>query len=60
MISPTAVTLLAIVSVLPSPSASHRLPLVCTRPPKLKSGPAKKLQSMSEKIPNWKIGIATV
>ena len=31
-----------------------------TRPPKLKSGPAKKLRSLSEKIPNWNTGMATV
>ena len=34
--------------------------LLCTRPPKLKFGPAKKLRSFSEKMPNWKTGIATV
>src|SRR2546421_11792721 len=42
MISPAAVTLLEIVRVLGANSASHRLPLVCTRPPKLNGGSAKK------------------
>ena len=31
-----------------------------TRPPNAKFGPAKKLRSFSEKMPNWNTGIATV
>ena len=34
--------------------------LECTRPPKSKFGPAKKLRSFSEKMPNWNTGTATV
>ena len=60
MISPAAVTLLEIVSVLGANSPNHRLPLVCTRPPKLNGGSAKKSRSPCEKIPNWKRGMATV
>ena len=59
MMSLTAVTLSVSVSVAPSPSDRNRLPLVCTRPPKLKFGPAKNERSTSEKMPNWNTGIAT-
>ena len=47
-------------SASPRASARNRLPLVCTRPPKLKFGPAKKLRSTSENMPNWNTGMATV
>src|SRR5580704_5945099 len=58
MISPTAVTFDDKVSVVPLPWARNRLPLVATRPPKLKSDPAKKLRSVDENIPNWNTGMA--
>src|SRR3979411_806506 len=60
MSSPAAVTLLEIVSVLGENSASQRLPFVCTRPPKLNGGSAKKSRSPWEKIPNWKRGVPLV
>jgi hypothetical protein len=48
--SPTAVTLSESVRV--EPLERNKLPFVCTRPPKLKLGPAKKLRSTSENVPN--------
>ncbi len=64
-ISPTAVTRLArnspLVSLVPSSSLDRKtFSFECTRPPKLNGGPAKKLRSFSEKMPNWKTGMATV
>ena len=47
------------VSVAPGPSSRNKLPLVWTRPPIVKLAPAKKLWSISEKMPNWNTGIAT-
>src|ERR1039458_279999 len=38
------------VKALPAASARNTFPLVWTRPPKLKGGPAKKERSVSEKI----------
>src|SRR3990170_8624865 len=60
MTSPTAVILSLNARLDAAGPARNRLPLVCTRPPKLKLGPGKKLKSVSEKTPNWKTGIATV
>ena len=40
------------------PAARKRLPLVCTRPPKSKSGPGCQPMSTSENMPNWKSGMA--
>ena len=60
MTSPTAVTRSWSDSVLGSSCFRNRCWLVWTRPPNVKLGPAKKLWSFSEKMPNWKTGIATV
>src|SRR3954468_1324908 len=38
-------------------AAKNKFRLVCTRPLKSKSGPGKKLRSLSENTPNWKMGI---
>ena len=53
MISPTAVTRSDSVSPGVVASVARKmLWLLCTRPPKLKFGPGKKLRSFSEKMPN--------
>ena len=52
MMSLLAVHFPVVVSVAPLPAASHRLPLVWTRPPMLKFAPAKKLRSDSENMMN--------
>ena len=48
------------VSVLPPSCFRKRCWFECTRPPKSKFGPAKKLRSFSEKMPNWNTGMPTV
>src|SRR5208282_6189583 len=47
-------------SVRELPEARKRFPLVCVRPPKLNTGPGKKLRSVCEKTPNWNTGMPTV
>ena len=60
MISPTAVTRSWSVSVAVPSCLRNRCWLLCTRPPNAKFGPAKKLRSFSEKMPNWNTGMPTV